>query len=106
MNLEVETTTEPASIAGGFWRCKQIWIDAAEVVDSLRVFPRLVLIVYGWWAIHVTDWMVRWYEALPATERNTQVTAVISVIIPGVFGLSAIVFKVYSDGGRDWDKPK
>jgi hypothetical protein len=78
-------------------------MDFAEVFDTLRVIPRLVLFLYGFWMVRITDWLVRWYEKLPAAERTTQVTAFVTVVLPGVFGIAAYVYKIYSDGGRAWD---
>ena len=82
---------------------KQAWLDAAEIIDSWRVIPRAILFLYGYWMVRVTDLIIHWYEKLPAVERTTQVTAVITVIIPGIFGLACWVFKIYSAGGRKWD---
>lgn len=80
-------------------RCLRI----AEAVDSLRIFPRIVLAAYGYWTAHVTEQIVKWYLHLPPAERTAQVTAFVTVVLPGIFGLSCWVFKVYSVGGRDWD---
>ena len=84
------------------WACKQLWLDVAEVIDSLRVFPRLIVLGYGWWAIKTTTWVIKWYEALPSDDRTVTVTAMVSVILPGIYGLSAIVYQIYSSGGRNW----
>lgn len=83
---------------------KTILLHTAEVIDSWRIFPRLVLILYGYWMAHLTDWIVHWYEHLPTIERTAEVTAFVTIVLPGVFGLACYVFKVYSAGGRDWDK--
>lgn len=99
--IELKAVTEPGQGFG--FRCKQVWLDAAEVIDSLRVVPRVVLFAYGYWMIHLTDSIVQWYVKLPAVERTAQVTAFVTVVLPGVFGLSCWVFKVYSGGGRNWD---
>jgi len=103
MHLNIDGETSSGSKVGTMWRCKVLWLDAAEVFDSWRVFPRIVLMVYGWWAIHVTSWVMSWYEKLPGVERTGQVTAVIVAVVPGIFGMSGWVFKIYADGGRNWD---
>jgi hypothetical protein len=84
-------------------KCKQAWLDVAEVIDTLRVVPRIVLFGYAWWAGAVTDWLVKWYERLPSAERTNQVTAFVTIVLPGVFGLAVWVYKIYADGGRAWD---
>lgn len=83
-------------------KCKQAWLDFAEVFDTLRVIPRAILFLYGYWMVNVTDWLVRWYEKLPAIERTSQVTAFVTIVLPGIFGLAVWVYKIYSDGGRAW----
>lgn len=103
MNLEVAGDTQAGSKLGAAWRCKQMWLDFAEVFDTLRIVPRAILFIYGYWMIRVVDWTLHWYFAIPPLERTTQVTAVITVIIPGIFGLAVWVFKIYTAGGRDWD---
>lgn len=77
-------------------------LRAAEVFDSWRIVPRIILFSYAYWMARVTDWIVRWYERLPSAERTGQVTAFVTVVLPGIFGLACWVFKVYSDNGRDW----
>lgn len=86
-------------------KCKAAWMDAAEVIDTLRVVPRIVLFGYAWWAGAVTNWLVKWYEHLPAAERTNQVTAFVTIVLPGIFALATWVYKIYSDGGRAWDAP-
>jgi hypothetical protein len=83
---------------------KEWWMDIAEVIDALRVFPRIVLggymVLVGILACYLT-W---WYAHLPAVERTIEVTAFYGMLTGGLFGLAAFVFKIYSDGGVDWDK--
>lgn len=86
-------------------KCKAAWMDVAEVIDTLRIVPRIVLFGYAWWAGAVTLWLVKWYEHLPAVERTNQVTAFVTIVLPGIFGLAALVYKIYSYGGRAWDAP-
>lgn len=86
----------------GSW--KQNWIDVAEVIDSLRVFPRIIVGAYFSMVIWVVSYLAVWYAHLPAAERTVEVTAFYAMLTGGLFGLSTYIFKIYSDGGRDWDK--
>lgn len=83
---------------------KSAWISIAEVIDSLRVFPRTLAITYWCFTGWATAYVTIWYAHLAAVERTVEVTAFYSMMMGGLFGLAAYVFKVYSDGGRDWDK--
>lgn len=72
-------------------------MDAAEVIDSLRIFPRILAVGYAA-LVGVTAY---WYFfRLAAPDRTVEVTAVTG----GIFTLAPYVFKSYTDGGRDWDK--
>lgn len=82
---------------------KTRWIDFCEVFDSLRVVPRLILFLYGYWMARITDRLVSWFERLPAVERTASVTVFLSIVLPGVFGLAVWVYKIYAQGGRKWD---
>ena len=81
---------------------RQQVMDAAELFDTWRVIPRIILLGYSYWMARVTDWVIRWYENLPTAERTGQVTAFVTVVLPGIFGLAVWVYKIYADGGRDW----
>lgn len=84
---------------------KAFWLDVSEVLDALRVFPRLLVLWYGYWMGQVVGRTMDWYFfGLAPIDRTTQVTAVISVIVPGVFGLGVYLTKIYMAGGRIWGK--
>lgn len=77
-------------------------MQLAEIIDTFRVFPRLFVLIYLFWIMRLTDWMVRWFMRLPASERTIIVTSFVSIVTTGIFGLFIWIYKVYSDGGRDW----
>lgn len=81
-------------------------MDFAEVVDALRVLPRLVLVGFGWLLGTVILETLHWYFVLPPADRTAQVTAVIGIIIPAACGLAVWVYKIYSIGGRNWTPDK
>ncbi len=83
---------------------REEWLDRAEVIDSLRVFPRILtggyMLLVGFEIVYLTIW----YAHLPSADRTVEVTAFYGMLTGGLFGLAAYVFTVYSDGGRDWDR--
>lgn len=79
-------------------------MDLAEILDSLRVFPRLLIGAYFTVSIWVVVYLATWYAHLPAVERTVEVTAFYAMLTSGLFGFSTYTFKLYADGGRDWDK--
>jgi len=80
------------------------WLDIAEVVDALRIFPRLLVGVYFATAVWVVTYLTTWYCHVAPAERTVEVTAFFAMLTGGLFGLSTYLFKLYADGGRDWDK--
>lgn len=78
-------------------------LDAAEVFDSWRVVPRIIVLVYLALLVWVTAYFSLMYFNLPAVERTTQVTAFVSVVLTAAYGAFPFVVKIYGAGGRDWD---
>jgi hypothetical protein len=83
---------------------KQAWLDIAEVVDAMRIFPRMLVGTYFATAIWVVVYLTKWYTHIPATERVVEVTAFFGMLTGGLFGLAVYIFKIYTDGGRNWDQ--
>lgn len=81
---------------------KKFWMDVAEVLDALRVFPRWLIIAYWLFTGWECEYITVWYAHLPTIERTLSVTGFYSMVMGGLFGLAAYVFKVYTDGGVDW----
>lgn len=84
---------------------KPHWIEVAEVVDSLRIFPRLIVAAYCYFVYQVTFYILVWYATQPAIARGTQESAVVGIVITAVTGFSPWIFKIYIAGGRSWDPP-
>jgi hypothetical protein len=82
---------------------KRRWLNAAEVFDSWRVVPRLIVAVYIAFLIWLTSYFAVNFFALPAAERSAAVTAFASVVLTAAFGALAYIVRVYMDNGRDWD---
>jgi hypothetical protein len=67
-------------------------LDAAEVIDAHRVFPKAFVAGYG-----ILCWKVAlWFMSLPtpSAEQSAFVTIVVSVFAP--------LFNWYAQGGRKW----
>jgi hypothetical protein len=84
---------------------KDQWLVVAETVDSLRIFPRLVLGAYAWFMYKVTFYVLGWYTHEPAQFRGTEETAMVSVVFSAMTGMAPFIFSIYSSNGRQWDPP-
>lgn len=81
------------------------WLDGAELFDSWRVVPRIVLLAYGTWLAYVTDRLIGWYMGLPIAAQTTQASSFCIGIITAITAIAGLVFKVYSENSRSWDVP-
>lgn len=79
-------------------------MSLAEVIDALRIFPRILILAYGYLVGYELIMTTIWYYSLELAARTLEVTGFFSMLIGGLFGLAAYVFKTYTDGGYDWDK--
>lgn len=82
---------------------KELWLRWAELIDSYRIFPRLVLMGYAWYVWSVTFFILRWYSQQPATARGTEESAVVIAVVTAVTGFAPWVLKIYVENGRNWD---
>ena len=71
---------------------KQWFLDAAEVTDAWRVFPRLFLIGYGILCWEVAKWVMR----LPDISGSQ------SAFATGIIGLAVPLTGWYFSTGRRW----
>lgn len=78
------------------------WFDVAQVFDTWRVVPRVVLFGYATWVIRIIDQTLAWYEHLPAVERTLEASGMATAIISVITGLFPWVYKIYSDNANDW----
>lgn len=80
------------------------WLHAAEVFDSWRIVPRAFLLACFIWAVDLTHVLVRWYMALPASERGVEASGFASITLVGVMGFLKLVYTTYAQTGRDWNQ--
>jgi hypothetical protein len=86
---------------------KDTWLKWAEIFDSFRVVPRLILAAYGWFVYHVTMYLLVWYTHEPAPARGAEESAVIIGMFSAIAGFTPWIFKIYSENGRNWsEKPE
>jgi hypothetical protein len=85
---------------------RQTWLQIAEVIDHLRIFPRLVLLAYGAYVYNVTFFVLHWYATQPKEARGIEESSVVGVVITAVTGFAPWIFRIYADSGTNWgDKP-
>jgi hypothetical protein len=84
---------------------KRAWLDGAEVVDSWRVVPRIIVLAYLALLSWVTVYFSVRYFAVPAIERTGSLTAFVSVVMTTAYGVMPFIVKIYIDGGRTWGPP-
>jgi hypothetical protein len=81
---------------------KDRWLQYAEIFDSWRVVPRLLLFSYSTWLVIATDRLLSWYMALPIAAQTGQASAFCGGSITALTGIGGYVYRIYSEGGRDW----
>ncbi len=82
---------------------KEVWLRWAELIDSYRIFPRLVLIGYGYYVYQVTFFVLEWYSRQPASARGTEESVVVGVVVTAVTGFAPMIYRIYADTSRDWN---
>jgi hypothetical protein len=83
---------------------KQLWLDAAEVFDAWRVFPRSLLASFATMSIHISYTLAYWYMHLPSAERTEHDAIAVGSIITVLTTLLGVFTKFYMDTGRKWSK--
>lgn len=83
----------------------QQWLAWAERIDSLRIFPRLLVMGYAYYVWSVTFFILDWYSKQPAAARGIEESAVVGVVVTAVTGFAPQVLKIYVGAGRSWDTP-
>ena len=83
---------------------KANWLHVAEVFDSWRVVPRVILAAYGWFVYKVTFDVLHWYFTQPAIDRGVEESAVVGVVFTAVTGFAPWIFRIYMQTGRKWSE--
>lgn len=82
---------------------KNHWLEVAEVVDSLRMVPRVFLAACFAWTVYITQFLLIWYTHLDKESRGLETSGFASVVFLSVFGFLKLVYDTYSHYGRDWN---
>jgi hypothetical protein len=79
---------------------KDTWLATAEVIDALRVIPRIML--FGWLIFYMfyTWGLTEWYFMLQ--EPSTQQTAFVTTIISALGTMSIWLGNIYINTRRAW----
>lgn len=75
---------------------KDKWLDVAELIDALRVVPRLLVFSY----IIMLHQSTLWFMSLE-DPNNAQ-----AGFIATLWGAAAAIFKFYAETGRSWENYK
>jgi hypothetical protein len=84
---------------------KRIWLDLAEITDSLRVFPRLFLVATVWWVADTGYLLLDWYMGLAKEDRSLEASGFASIAWLAALGFLKLVYDRYSAAGRSWGPP-
>ena len=87
---------------------KQKWLATAEILDSLRVIPRvLLLLVYiftAWYVFLVTYEFFQLIRLKDITDwKLTAYAGFGGLTIPALTALATGLTKVYLNSGREWN---
>jgi len=81
---------------------KAKWLALTEVIDALRIFPRLFLGAQFLWTVDVVDRTLTWYFHLPLEQQSLQTSGLAATIVSAVTGIFVQMFKCYASTGRDY----
>lgn len=85
------------------------WLSIAEVLDALRVIPRLILVsAYTFVAWYTANFTLFYYELIITPDvsdwKLAAYTAFGGLTIPAVAGLAKGMTTAYLNSGRKWNE--
>jgi len=95
----------------GIDRKRQIHLSLAEMLDSWRIFPRLLLAGYAYllyktvaWYMALEPYMLKGCESDKVIDCIVQApTTQHAALVTAVVGIAAAIFGLYSSSGRKWN---
>lgn len=82
---------------------KGLWLQWAEIFDSLRVVPRLFLAIWSTFTMDVGYRTLTWFFSQPANSRGFEEASVVVGVFTAALGFTKFIFDRYSMSGRDWN---
>jgi len=85
------------------------WLKIAEVLDALRVIPRIILVaVYSFIGVYTYDFTNFYFKLIEMPDvtdwKLSAYTAFGALTIPALTALGTGMTKAYLDSGREWKK--
>lgn len=77
-------------------------LAVAEMIDALRVVPRILIISFGAFAIGTVWDLLDWYQHLPGEERGVEASGFAFACVTAIAGLFTQALKLYQETGRRW----
>lgn len=85
---------------------KQRWLHCAEIFDSLRIYPRLLIGAWSAFTMVTGYQTLHWFFLEPANSRGFEEALVVVGIFNGGIGMVKWMYSDYKNSGRDWsDQP-
>ena len=93
---------------------KARWLEIAEVLDALRVFPRLLLLssfaFLAWYSVFAINTVTELVDRMSTHSGGDTVSVVVQNIATGVIGITvpmigtmfAKIADVYMNTGKQW----
>ena len=90
------------------------WLEVAEVIDALRVFPRLLLfssfVFLAWYSVFAINTVIALVDRMSVHSGGDTVSVVVQNIATGVIGITvpmigsmfAKIADVYMTTGKRW----
>ena len=90
---------------------RKTYLSFAELLDSLRIFPRLLVGGYTYLLYKVVDWYMNLETVLLKGCESEVVTQCIieaptnqhAALVTAVIGVAAAIFGLYATSGRKWN---
>lgn len=82
---------------------KEKWLHWAEIVDSYRLFPRVMVISWGYFSAILCYQTLHWYFNEPATARGIEESGFATGVVTALTGFWYKIYQDYGSKGRDWN---
>lgn len=80
----------------------QSWMEYAERIDKIRLFPRIFLIACTWFVFYVVWALVAKYMVMPPVAATGWESGFGAFVITALMGFLKLVYTTYSNSATDW----